>query len=756
MPDSSASTFAAPRAESAGIPWWLIGLTFVLAAVGWLELLHPYFFCQDDALCLELPGVLLACRAVWQGLSPEYNPYIFLGCPAQAIVGVYPPTYLSYAVARHVLGDENATFEVFALLHLVAGYCLTHAVARRLGIGPPLAALAAATFVLSGPVLVMARCWSSFAVPAAFIPLCALLVDRLRDREPDWRWPACLGLALGLFYHAGFPQLFVLGGGIMLVHAATLAMLRLVPAWRLRWLAPALAFGAALAIPLFLQQWRLSWEIDVSSAGGGDGVAGNLLAILLPYPLARGALPNGWGNFNLQWGGHLYYCGTILTASFLAALAAGLRHRLQGTPAVEPVGRETRMPLALAVPAIVALLLSLGEHGGLWWMMGLLPVGLRNNPFRAMPWFAFFSGLAGAIHLQSVIGLQSARGLPWTGGLPATAAMTPAEPDRVPDRSRIAGERRLLSGALALAAILLAVHVSQSVIAFYTYAFRPFPQLPPEFLQLLGPDESGHRQRVMSFAAWRSSDPSYPLALPHNLPSEYEVPAVVGYNPLIQRFGRFTRCLERIAADPRAGLSAYGVRWLVVHRTAWGGWQPESENRFERIFPLLELLKALGDNRHISLPALDDYVKIVENSDAAPLAFDAAAPTTPLPMRTTAAGLDIDLGPGGDRGDGPRSVVANFLRYPDIVATADGLPLEVGEDQWQRIVVRVPAGARSLRIRYRPPWGTGCLIAVLPAVLGVVATRLCRSRSPADGRSFCRVGKPAGVERRTGGRTVYF
>jgi len=347
--------------------------------------------------------------------------------------------------------------------------------------------------------------------------------------------------------------------------------------------------------------------------------------------------------------------------------------------------------------------------------MGLLPVGLRNNPFRAMPWFAFFSGMAGAIHLQEVIRRRSA---------------APAGPAGADGGATTARLDRLLAGTLALASALLAVHVSQSLIAFYTYAYRPYPYLPSELLQLLAPAAPGHRQRVMSFAAWRSSDPSYPLALPHNLPSEYEVPVVVGYNPLVERFGRFNRCIDRIAENPPAALAAYGVRWLVVHRTAWGGWEPQSENRFERIFPRLDLLNTLRGNREISLPGLGDFVRIVEIPDALPLAFDAAAPTSPLPLRTTAAGLDMELDPVGE----PRTVVANFLSYPDIVATADGLPVDVDEDEWQRIVVRVPAGSRSLRIRYRPPWGTGCLIAVLPAVLGVVATRLCRSRSPADGR----------------------
>ena len=165
---STTSTMPAPT-DARALPssasiWFWAGLAFVAAAIVLLELLFPYFFCQDDALSLELPAVLMTCRGIWQGLTPEYNPYIFLGSPTPDMSGVYPPMYLAYGFARHLLGDEHATFDIFAAIHLLAGYCLTFVVARRMGVGAVLAALCGLTFVLSGPVLVMARCWHSFSV----------------------------------------------------------------------------------------------------------------------------------------------------------------------------------------------------------------------------------------------------------------------------------------------------------------------------------------------------------------------------------------------------------------------------------------------------------------------------------------------------------------------------------------------------------------------------------------------------------------
>jgi hypothetical protein len=699
---------AAPAAADeplAARVWCWGGLAFVVAALALLELLDPYFFCQDDALSLELPVVLEACRGLWRGMMPDYNPYTFLGDPSHAVNGFYPPLYGAYAIARHVLGDEGATFDVFAVVHLLAGYGLTYLVARRLGVAPPLACLAAAAFVLSGPVLVMARCWHAFAAPALFIPLFALLADRLRDGPVDWRWPTVTGLTLGLYYHAGFPQLFVLGCGLLIVHAAALAAVGLVPWRRLRWLVPALAFGAAISVPIFFQQWRLSREMVGDDPPGGEGIAGNLLPMLLPYPLTQGTLPNGWGNVNLEWNGHFYYSGTVLLAAFLAAIVthAWRRFRVPTTvagAAAASTRSSARLQLALAIPAVVAFLLALGPSGGLWWLMGLFPVGLRNNPFRVLPWVVFFAGLAGACFLEDVLAAPrfSAAGTPWW-------------------------RRRRVEAALAgVGLTLVALHLTRVAIAFFVYGFMPYPQLPDELVAAFGPDASGRQQRIMSFAAMRSSDPSYPLALPHNLPCVYEVPAVFGYNPLVQRFGRFNACLERITARPAEGLAAYGVRWLLVHRTDWGGWPPQTENRFERFFPFLELLHALSDKRQLSLPDLEEYLRVIELPDAAPLAFDAARPADALPLRMSVAGLDIDLVPEAE----PRRVVANFLRYPDIVATADGQAVPVAEDDWQRIVVEVPAGIRAVQIRYRPPWGAALLLALLPAAAGVVAVFACR------------------------------
>jgi len=98
-----ANTIAGATPAFRALLFWA-GLVFVAVAFG----------------LLELPGVLMTCQGVWQGLAAEYNPYTFLGSPTPSIGGVYPPMYLAYGVARHLLGDEHATLDMFAAIPAAA------------------------------------------------------------------------------------------------------------------------------------------------------------------------------------------------------------------------------------------------------------------------------------------------------------------------------------------------------------------------------------------------------------------------------------------------------------------------------------------------------------------------------------------------------------------------------------------------------------------------------------------------------------
>ena len=108
--------------------WNWACLLFLIGSLVFMEVRDPYYFTQTDTVNECLPMILVGMRDVWRGEFPEYNPYILFGTPL-ASLGMYgltyPPLYLSYAIARHLLGNEHATMEVFVIMHLLAGFFLT-------------------------------------------------------------------------------------------------------------------------------------------------------------------------------------------------------------------------------------------------------------------------------------------------------------------------------------------------------------------------------------------------------------------------------------------------------------------------------------------------------------------------------------------------------------------------------------------------------------------------------------------------------
>ena len=99
-----------------------------------------------------------------------------------------------------------------------------------------------------------------------------------------------------------------------------------------------------------------------------------------------------------------------------------------------------------------------------------------------------------------------------------------------------------------------------------------------------------------------------------------------------------------------------------------------------------------------------------------PLAFAAGNPRQALPLRFDGAGIDVDV-----RGLSSASpVVVNFLWYPKMKAAVDGQEVECSRDDWYRITVGVPAGAKVLEIRYRPDWRKGIIFGLTLVGLSLV------------------------------------
>ncbi|MEX2026139.1 MAG: hypothetical protein WEH44_02545, partial [Pirellulaceae bacterium] len=202
-----------PRPLTCWWVWFLAGFALLAANLALLEFRHSYTFTHDDNLSQFLPVILQSCRGFFDdGAFPTFNPHQYAGAPTASLgtyALTYPPTYASFAFARWVLGDENATIEVFAFAHLLAGYCTMFWAGRSIGLRPLLAAAGGLCFALCGFFLIGGRSWYYMLPLATWLPLVALAIWRLSAGPIGWRWVLWTGLLLGVLFHAGNAQMWI-------------------------------------------------------------------------------------------------------------------------------------------------------------------------------------------------------------------------------------------------------------------------------------------------------------------------------------------------------------------------------------------------------------------------------------------------------------------------------------------------------------------------------------------------------------------
>jgi hypothetical protein len=650
--------------------WWdWLTLLLLGVAVAFLEWRDPFYFTQDDNMVDCLPVILVGCRGLWEGHFPNYNPYLFLGSPL-ANLGTYaltyPPLYLAYALARHVLLNEHATLEVFAILHILAGFLAMRYLARKLALERRTANLVGLSFVLSGSILIVGRCWFNFLPLVVWLPLVFVGLVNLRQGPVSWRWVLGMGMATGLPFHVGFPQAAIYLNGFFCLAVVYWLMTGELTGRRALCCLPGLFLGAGLALPLVYQQWLLAVGTHRTSVPG-QGIVRELAAFFLPYPLVQAEAPTTWGNLHRETMGHLYFAGGLLAFLF-ACQVVGLT--------LQRPGKKHLGGLVWSFCALVSLWLSLGEAGGLWTLLTQLPgIGfLQRFPMRVLPFATFFLCLSGGLVLDRLL------------------------------RRLTDGKKNLL---ISMTLGLLVWHVLNCRASFYSFASEPYPPLPEDVRQIFR-DQDGPTGRIFSWAPIRSYHPDYPLWMSNNLPAAYQLPAFGGYSSLLESHPLVDKMYLTLEQNRQAALQAYGVRWHVfppdnqaprvtsVRNSSW--WQ-------EVLTPNDVLLRRLRPDRFSAIPA-GQHMMVTEYSPVHPLAFPSNKHPVSLPVRLHAGGIDVDI----SRLQEDKSVVVNFLHYPEMAAAVDGREVACLPDFWNRMVVPLPTPGKLLSVRYVPSWGKGCLL----------------------------------------------
>jgi len=657
--------------------WWLAGLAVMAISAVIVERLEPYYFTQDDNYSQFFPGMLYGCRTAFAGGFPAWNPHQFLGAPL-AEVGTYaltyPFTYLSYALATYVLGDELATIEVFCWLHLAAGFTAFFWFGRRLGIHPAINSAMALSFVLSGYALIAGRSWYYMVPTFLWAPLLGISVLSLLERDPGWRWLLGTGGVIGLYFHAGNAQMWAYGMAFFSLGLFWCGLTGVIPWGRLVRSLAAFAVGLGLAAPLLVPQFAALRGLYRVGGGGGNVLAG-LHAMLFPYPLGKADAPADLGTMHLDYFGQLYYAGTLFTLAWLAALVIVW---------IYPGRLRTLLKNPLFALGLVAVLLCMGEAGVLGALVERLPVFNKfKHPVKLLPFFHFCSLAFGALVVH-----------------------------RLTSRPSSPGRWRTI--AFATVSVLLLYHVSLARTSFYSFADRPYPQMPEAVLRLLKPEDEP--VRVMPVAQARSTAVNYTLSLANNFASVYGVDSFSGHDPLVSDRPEYQRVERRAETDLLDVVRRHGMAYLLVHTTSDSPelsinpavWWQETRNLF-----LQEPLRLYYADREPLVETPD--LRVFEVDDVDPMAFPAADRSLSLPIVRIPSGVKVDTAdlPQG----GP--VVINYLWYRGIRVSADGRPIPSAPDPFGRIQATAPPGAGALTVRYHGPWLLATAIGLVLAAAGV-------------------------------------
>ena len=659
------------------IAWPLAGFLTVLIALCWLELKYPFYFTQDDNLVVNLPEIIYGCRSFFHGVFPTWNPYQYMGSPSFSLgwyAFTYPPTFLSYWFAQHVVGTPYATLEVFAFFHLLLSYPVFYWLVRREGCRPAIAMMAATSCMISGYALIFSRSWFQFSPVILWTALMLACVQSFARGDRGWKWIIAYGAVIGVAFHAGHIQMWIYS--VMLADFAILLLLWSGTApWReASKVISAHFLGLALAAPLLVPMLQTLGHV-LRRHPDSRGIAEGLVGLFVPASVHPVPHPSGWQNSlpDPRVLGEMYYSGTlfiVLCAILLISLATS---------------RWTRRTLRSNVWFICALLslwFALGDRGLLWTATMHLPgfSGFRF-PFKFLAYLVVFTSMAGALVLE-----------------------------RLMRRLRTGFRTEFVLGAVLIA--VLAYHVTLSSGSFYTYGFKPYPQPDPVLAARLIPHDNVSYQKVFPFRglipdrfeqnAFASHDPRLLDTYANQFPTLLGAFSIEGYNPLVSESPVIQRVRVRLQEDPQRTLFEYGVGYTLQYNSIEER-PPYPVRSFPGAHPVYR-------TRQLLLQQLPT---------PRPMAFAAEDPDRALPVDIDASGATIHTAavPNGGR------VVLNLLWHRELRAYANGHRLPVGADAWDRITVQVPAGVNEIRISYHPAWEYGLGLGIISLIAGVFLGR---------------------------------
>ena len=663
------SGFARP--QSVGWVWLILAMSATAIGLGIVESNQRYYFVQDDNFAEFLPEIVYGCREAFAGRFANWNPYQMMGMPLAELgtyALTYPFTYLSFGIAKFLLGDEMRVLDVFCWLHLILGSGVVFLLGRQMRLWGPIAAAVAICFSLSGYSLIAGRSWYYMTPTALWFPLLLLLGFRFEPGKCSWRWTLALGATFSLYYHSGNIQMCLYGLMFLLI---VLLLRTLKGDWDWRSLsaaAPGFLIGLGLSLPLMIPQWNAAHGLIRQSFG--EGIERGLFSMLLPNPWVNSLMSNKMG---LGWagpGGQFYYAGGLFTFAWFVGLAA---------ICVGKGGLKAFRANPLLGLSVIAFLSALGKSGGLWVLQSKLPVLAGfSQPSKYLPFAHLFALLIGALFVQRLCC--------WYG-------------------------HRKLTGAAVFGAIVVSMfhHASLSTEAFYAYGDRPDFKIPKQLLEGIG------AERIFPAAPQRGDEPGFLSNFLFNVPSLSQVQSIDGQSPFWRVKRPFLDFQNAFVDDYAGTLRTYGVSRVLLHNAVFHPVisKDNIRNQYEHMpAEWVEKLRRLTAGQPPMFVGPKASLFRLEGSD--PLARrerDGAS----LPLTIQGDALVVTGGSSGEQ------IMVNYLWRPGLAAYAGDQRIATWPDKFSRILLTIPSPAGLIRIRYEVDWlGStfkGCLLIVTGCLL---------------------------------------
>jgi len=383
-----------------GDAWALAGLAVVVVFLFQDVVLRGRVLYERDIHIAWHGLVESFVRCVASGSWPVWDPYTsfgrpFLANPATQVL--YPWTWLN------MVAPPALAYTIYVVGHLLLSGIGLYLLARRLELSRIAAFVGSAIWVGSGPLLSTVNFWNHLA-GAAWMPWVVLAADGAL-RSPGYGRSLTAGAAVAAQMLAGSPDMCLMTGAVIALHAVTFLFPRPRAFRPVRSLLLAMVFALGLSAVVWIpavESARNSgrWEMSEGSRAAWSLHPANLLQVVLPL------LP---GDFPAS--GLVRQTLFDRPDPFLVSLYVGL-------PAVALAAASfagARPPWVFGFVTLAASILALGRHTWVYSLAAQLmpPLTILRYPSKAMVPAAFAGALLCAHGLDAWRRHDAARSRPW-------------------------------------------------------------------------------------------------------------------------------------------------------------------------------------------------------------------------------------------------------------------------------------------------------------------------------------------------------